>query len=328
MRKVSAISVFAIVTVMAALLVAWVFSGLGPRGGLTPGNAATLMGLFGIVIALAWVCVRSTRPFAERLRLEDPVFRAEAAAERVCLRCGYSLRSLSLEGRCPECGLAYDHTKASICLRCGYPLNLLPRRGRCPECGTAYDLDDRRRMIGLVPEDDDAPGDWMMVETKRLRMRELTMDDLDAITTMLTDPETQRVWGRSMSRDDAVAWIEKQRGRYEADGCGYWLCVGRRAGEVVGQAGIVMIEVDGRREASLGWMIAPEHRGRGHATEAAAACLAWAFEHMEAERVIAPVRPENPASIRVAERIGMREGWRTEFAGFEHVIYVKEASGE
>lgn len=65
------------------------------------------------------------------------------------------------------------------------------------------------------------------------------------------------------------------------------------------------------RRAGLGYWIAPNHRGCGHATEAASAALRYAFEQLDLNRVTAEVVLPNGASERVAERLGMRlEGTR------------------
>jgi RimJ/RimL family protein N-acetyltransferase len=70
------------------------------------------------------------------------------------------------------------------------------------------------------------------------------------------------------------------------------------------------VELDHRR-AGLGYWIDPGHRGRGYATEAAGAALRYAFEQLDLNRVIAEVVVPNPASERVAEKLGMRlEGTR------------------
>ena len=80
-----------------------------------------------------------------------------------------------------------------------------------------------------------------------------------------------------------------------------WAIVARASGEVVGFCGFFVRPVQG---TTLGYAIVPAFRGRGLATEAAAAVLDWADRH--GVDVYASVRPPNPASARVLEKIGMR----------------------
>lgn len=60
------------------------------------------------------------------------------------------------------------------------------------------------------------------------------------------------------------------------------------------------------RTYELGWVFNPTYHGQGFATEAASAVMAYCFDHLDAHRVIATCQPENPASFRVMEKLGMR----------------------
>jgi [ribosomal protein S5]-alanine N-acetyltransferase len=80
-----------------------------------------------------------------------------------------------------------------------------------------------------------------------------------------------------------------------------WAVVLRNGGAVVGFCGFFVRPVKG---TTMGYAIVPEYRGRGLATEAAAAVLDWAERH--GVDVYSSIRPPNPASVRVLEKIGMR----------------------
>jgi GNAT superfamily N-acetyltransferase len=80
-----------------------------------------------------------------------------------------------------------------------------------------------------------------------------------------------------------------------------WAIVLRDGGAVVGFCGFFVRPVKG---ITMGYAIVPEYRGRGLATEAARAVLDWAERH--AVDVYASIRPPNPASVRVLEKIGLR----------------------
>ncbi len=164
----------------------------------------------------------------------------------------------------------------------------------------------------------------LILETSRLLLRELEASDLPVVTDLLTDPGVMRYWPRPYTPEECAAWIERHRARYAADGCGYWLAVERETGEPVGQAGILMTDVEGTCEAALGYILARRFWGRGYATEASEGCLRFAFERLGSGRVVALVRPENLPSIRVAERLGMIPGRHVIFADLEHVVYGME----
>jgi RimJ/RimL family protein N-acetyltransferase len=75
-------------------------------------------------------------------------------------------------------------------------------------------------------------------------------------------------------------------------------------------------------ETGLGYLFHRPFWGQGYATEAAEACLNYAFAALGKSRVVAPIRPENAASLAVARKLGMEVQKRTMYAGFEHLIYV------
>lgn len=93
-------------------------------------------------------------------------------------------------------------------------------------------------------------------------------------------------------------------------------------GSVVGDAGFGLFEPTG--DIELGYTFARRAWGQGHATEAAAACLAAGFAGLDVARIIAVADIENPASHRVAERIGMRRDRELEAHGRPHVLFVAE----
>jgi [ribosomal protein S5]-alanine N-acetyltransferase len=161
-----------------------------------------------------------------------------------------------------------------------------------------------------------------ILETQRLSLRELEPPDLPIVTAMLADAEVMRFWPRPYTPPECEAWIERQRARYAADGCGYWLALERATGRPVGQAGILMTEVEGTMETALGYILHRPFWGRGYAVEASAGSLDFAFERLGAARAVALVRPENLPSIRVAQKLGMVPGRRVMFADLDHVVYA------
>jgi RimJ/RimL family protein N-acetyltransferase len=164
-----------------------------------------------------------------------------------------------------------------------------------------------------------------LIETERLRLRELVPADLDFVAAMLADPEVAHYYERRFTRADAKAWLDRQLGRYADDGHGLWLALERETGAAVGQVGLAMQQVEGVRRPEIGWLLHRPFWGKGYATEAGVATRDAAFTRWGYRRVISLIRPLNAASRRVAERVGMRAGGRVRFHGFEHIVYAVEA---
>lgn len=165
----------------------------------------------------------------------------------------------------------------------------------------------------------------LVLETPRLRLREMSLDDLDFVAAMLGHPEVMRFWPKPFSRKGSAEWIRRQQERYARDGFGYWLALDKTTQQPIGQAGVLAQEVDGVAEVGLGYIIHRPFWKRGFATEAATACRDYAFERLGKRRVIVLVRVENAPSQAVALKLGMKLEKRVMFAGFEHLVFT--ASG-
>ena len=111
----------------------------------------------------------------------------------------------------------------------------------------------------------------LRLTTRRLALRALTYDDLDALASMLGDARALTHWGPPLTRRESRSWIERNLRRYEDDGFGRCAVVLRATGELVGDCGLIATLVEGRPEVELGWIVRRSHRGNGIATEAAAA---------------------------------------------------------
>jgi ribosomal-protein-alanine N-acetyltransferase len=162
----------------------------------------------------------------------------------------------------------------------------------------------------------------LILETPRLALRELTPDDLDFVAGMLAHPEVMRFWPQPYSREEAADWIRRHQQRYVRDGFGYWLALEKTTGQPIGQAGLLMQELDGAVEIGIGYMLHRPFWGKGLATEAALACREHAFGKLNKPRVTATVRPENLPSRRVAGRIGLTFERMTTWAGLPHMLYA------
>ena len=149
-----------------------------------------------------------------------------------------------------------------------------------------------------------------VLTTETLRLRPFAREDLDASAAMWADPDVVRfIGGRPSSREEAWARILRYRGLWALLGYGYWLIETRQDGRFVGEVGFA----DFQREMAFpefapeaGWALAPWAHGRGWASEAVYAALAWSDQHLPAVRTVCMISPQNTASLRVAEKCGYR----------------------
>ena len=126
------------------------------------------------------------------------------------------------------------------------------------------------------------------------------------------------------SRDETRLWIERNQRALLEDGFALWALELRSSRELIGDCGLTKQRVDGDDEIEVGWHVRRELWGRGLATEAARAVIRHAFEDLSIPRLISLVRPENVASWRVAERLGMHVEKETMRGAFRHRVYRLE----
>jgi RimJ/RimL family protein N-acetyltransferase len=144
------------------------------------------------------------------------------------------------------------------------------------------------------------------LRTERLDLRPLTLADASHMRALLTDPDWIRNIGdRNIHSDEAAAaYIEQKiRPSYEADGFGFLAVIERASGAWLGIAGVVKRAV--LEHPDVGFAFLPAARGKGYAREAAAAVLRETHDRLGFARVVAIVNPDNAASRRVLEAIGM-----------------------
>lgn len=141
--------------------------------------------------------------------------------------------------------------------------------------------------------------------TARLRFRQMTMADLDAMSSMLGDPDVMTYYPSPKTHDEAADWIAWNQANYARHGYGLWI-VETHDGDFVGDCGLTWQQVNGRSELEVGYHVRRELQGRGYASEAALACLERARDVVGVGLLVAIVHPDNAASRRVAERLGMR----------------------
>lgn len=147
-----------------------------------------------------------------------------------------------------------------------------------------------------------------VIETERLILRRLTIEDAGDLYRIYSDPETMEFMiDNAASVEDVRSAIGKHIDTYyKVYGFGLWATVLKENNALIGRCGLLSQEIDGVKELELAALIGSNYWGQGLAAEAARAIVKLGFEKYGANRIIAVIFPQNTNSIRLAERIGMK----------------------
>jgi RimJ/RimL family protein N-acetyltransferase len=160
------------------------------------------------------------------------------------------------------------------------------------------------------------------IETERLLLRQFLEADVDLYARMSADPEVMRFVGRGRTRSRAEVWrsVAAALGHWVLRGYGLYAVEEKATGTFIGRIGL--INPEGWPGLEAGWLLGRQHSGRGYATEGARAVVRMAYEALGATHVISLIRPENSASIRVAEKLGAIRESTIEISGGRAHIYA------
>jgi RimJ/RimL family protein N-acetyltransferase len=155
------------------------------------------------------------------------------------------------------------------------------------------------------------------LRTERLLMRAPRVDDLDAWHAIYVDAEEVWYGAPRSSLDENRAKLLRQMAHFEQYRFG--MCTVELDGDTIGAAGLQHLE--GGPEVEVGYRFLKEHWGNGYATESALASLAWGFDELGLNRIVAVALETNGASRRVLEKCGLTEIGVAHVYGLEHVKY-------
>ena len=141
-----------------------------------------------------------------------------------------------------------------------------------------------------------------IIATERLLLRPPSAEDLVPWAGMLADPEATRFTGGVQSRPEAWRNLALFAGSWTLMGYGPFSVIERASGRWIGRVG--PWRPDGWPGPEIGWALDRSAWGKGYATEAAAACLGYAFDELGWPEAMHVITPGNTASIAVAGRLG------------------------
>ena len=145
----------------------------------------------------------------------------------------------------------------------------------------------------------------MIIETKRLYLREMTQNDFASLCKILQDDEAMYAYEGAFSDAEVQEWLDRQIARYNKWGFGLWAVVLKDTDEMIGQCGLTFQPWKGKEVLEIGYLFQKQYWHKGYAVESAEGCKKYAFEIINADEVCSIIRDTNIPSQNVALRNGM-----------------------
>lgn len=157
-----------------------------------------------------------------------------------------------------------------------------------------------------------------ILATARLTLRPWRAADRAPWAAMNDDAEVMRYLPKHLTRAEADEIVDRYAAHFEAKGFGFWAVEETATGTFIGMVGLFSppAQLPFAPATEIGWRLARPAWGKGYATEAARACLAFAFDTLGLDEVVSFTVPSNARSRGVMAKIGMTRDLEGDF---EHV---------
>ena len=146
----------------------------------------------------------------------------------------------------------------------------------------------------------------MIIETDRLFLREMDQNDFEMLFKVLGDPDIMQHYPYTFDEARVRRWIETNMERYRVFGFGLWAVCLKETGEMIGDCGLTMQDINGFIRPEIGYHIRADRQKKGYAKEAAAAVRDWAFANTPFMILYSYMKADNTASRKTAESAGMK----------------------
>jgi RimJ/RimL family protein N-acetyltransferase len=172
-----------------------------------------------------------------------------------------------------------------------------------------------------------------VLQTERLVLRQYRLEDFPFHAAIWADPRTTRHFA-GYAYDEEMCWLRFQCnfGQWQLSGYGYWGIEDKQSQRYIGVAGFFQakraMEIPYREAPESGWVIAPDFQGRGLASEALQAAMAWGDAHIEAPESWCMIAPQNTVSQKAAERIGYRRAMDCRYKGAPVMTFRRPRGGQ
>lgn len=146
---------------------------------------------------------------------------------------------------------------------------------------------------------------YFPITTDRLLLREFMRTDFDALSRVFGDADAMCHYPYRFDEERVRFWIDRNIERYRVFGFGLWAVVLKETGELIGDCGLTMQDINGFIRPEIGYHIRRDLWRRGFAKEAASACRDWAFMNTPFNALFSYMKKANVASSATARSIGM-----------------------
>jgi ribosomal-protein-alanine N-acetyltransferase len=155
-------------------------------------------------------------------------------------------------------------------------------------------------MVMAVPE-------TIILESERLLLRRLVINDLNALYALYRDQEIRQYFPEGVltyeETREELEWFLHGHPHHPA--LGLWATIYKENNQFIGRCGLLPWTIEGRPEVEVAYLLDKAYWGQGLGTEAGQALVRYGFEHLRLSRLICMIDPGNQASIKVATNIGM-----------------------
>lgn len=138
----------------------------------------------------------------------------------------------------------------------------------------------------------------MIIETKRLLLREMNDNDLDMFFKECGDKENMRFYPYAFDKVHVQRWINTNIERYRVFGFGLWAVCLKESGEMIGDCGITMQNINGTILPEIGYHIRSDKQHNGYAKEAAVSVKDWGFANTLFKILFSYMKASNIASVK------------------------------
>lgn len=146
--------------------------------------------------------------------------------------------------------------------------------------------------------------------------------DIDALCGIFGDPVVMSAFDEPpLEREQVRSWLERNLDHQREHGYGLFAACLKSEGLLIGDCGLELMELAGEEVAELGYDFRSDYWNQGYATEAACAVRDYAFDTLGLLRLVSLIRSGNPASERVAEKVGLKKVGQLQRFGLQYLRY-------
>ncbi|MDO5096925.1 MAG: GNAT family protein [Peptostreptococcaceae bacterium] len=161
-----------------------------------------------------------------------------------------------------------------------------------------------------------------ILETERLILREMTDSDFNALSLVLCDKENMKYFDEIFDEKRVKRWIERSIKSYRVFGFGFWAVCLKETGEMIGDCGVTMQNINGFISPEIGYHLRANQQKKGYIKEAAMAVRDWIFENTTFNTIFSYMTKSNIPSQKVAVSYGCKKVEEYNDNGKDIIVYA------